>query len=76
MFCQVTFFGHLVYHLYSAKYAMGKETITKYQNEPLYDWIIPKDQREPGVTELFLNKLVALDLEVFVAETPFEAEGY
>ena len=58
-----------------AKYAMGKETINRYQNEPPYGWIIPKDQRDPGVATLLLNKLVALDLEVFLAEESFEADG-
>jgi len=58
-----------------AKYAMGKETITRYQNEPPFGWIIPKDQRDPGVAALLLNKLIALDLEVFLAEEPFEADG-
>ncbi len=60
--------------LYS-KYSMGKETITRYKNEPPYGWIIPKDQRDPGVAALLLNKLIALDLEVFRAEESFEADG-
>jgi hypothetical protein len=58
-----------------AKYAMGKETIDRYKNEPPYGWIIPKKQRDPGVTALLINKLIDLDLEVYQAEESFKADG-
>jgi hypothetical protein len=58
-----------------AKYAMGQETITRFRNEPPYGWIVPKDQRDPGVADLLLDKLIALDLEVFLSKEPFEADG-
>lgn len=58
-----------------AKYAMGQETIARYRNEPPYGWIVPKNQRDPGVADLLLEKMIALDLEVYIAEKPFEADG-
>ncbi len=58
-----------------AKYAMGKETIERYQKEPPFGWLIPKKQRDPGVTAQLINKLITLDLEVYQAEEPFHADG-
>ena len=58
-----------------AKYAMGRETIERYKNEPPYGWIIPKEQRDPGVTSFLLDKLIALDLEIYQAEESFKADG-
>ena len=58
-----------------AKYAMGKETIERYKNEPPYGWIIPKQQRDPGVAIFLINKLIDIDLEVYQAEEPFKADG-
>ena len=58
-----------------AKYAMGKETIERYKSEPPYGWIVPKKQRDYGVTVQLLNTLIALDLEVFQAEESFKADG-
>jgi hypothetical protein len=58
-----------------AKYAMGRETIKRYKEEPPYGWIIPKEQRDPGVTAFMLDKLIALDLEIYQAEEPFRADG-
>jgi hypothetical protein len=58
-----------------AKYAMGKETIERYMKEPPYGWIIPKKQRDPGVTAQLINKLITLDLEVYQAEESFRADG-
>ncbi len=59
-----------------AKYAMGRETIARYLNEPPFGWIVPRDQRDPGVADLMLEKMIALDLEVYIAEEPFEADGH
>ncbi len=58
-----------------AKYSMGRETIEKYKKEPPYGWIVPLEQRDPGVTAILLDKLIALDLEVYQAEEPFKADG-
>jgi hypothetical protein len=58
-----------------AKYAMGRETIERYKNEPPYGWIVPKQQRDPGVAADLLNKLIALDIDVYEAEEPFRADG-
>jgi len=58
-----------------AKYAMGQETIKRYHNEPPYGWIVPLQQRDPGVTALLLNKLIDLDIEIYRAEEPFKADG-
>jgi hypothetical protein len=58
-----------------AKYAMGKETMKRYQNEPPYGWIVPLQQRDPGVTALLINKLIDLDIEIYRAEEPFKADG-
>lgn len=61
--------------LLSAKYAMGKETMERYAQEPPYGWIIPKDQRDPGVAAELLNNLITLDIEVYKSEGPFKADG-
>jgi hypothetical protein len=58
-----------------AKYAIGRETVERYKKEPPYGWIIPKEQRDPGVTAFLLDKLIALDLEIYQAEEPFRADG-
>jgi hypothetical protein len=58
-----------------AKYAMGKETIEHYEKEPPYGWLIPQEQRDPGVTVELINKLIALDIEVYETEIPFRADG-
>lgn len=58
-----------------AKYAMGRETIERYANEPPYGWIVPKKQRDYGVTAQFLEKLITLDLEVYQSEESFKADG-
>ncbi len=58
-----------------AKYAMGRETIERYKNEPPYGWIVPKQQRDPGVATDLLNKLIALDIGVYEAEERFKADG-
>jgi hypothetical protein len=58
-----------------AKYAMGKETTERYKNEPPFGWIIPLQQRDPGVTTDLLNKLITLDIDVYQAEEPFKADG-
>jgi len=58
-----------------AKYAMGKETMERYKKEPPFGWIIPRQQRDSGVTAFLLNTLIALDLEVYQAEESFKADG-
>ncbi len=58
-----------------AKYAMGKETTERYKNEPPFGWIIPRQQRDPGVTTDLLGKLIALDIDIYQAEEPFKADG-
>jgi len=57
------------------KYAMGKETIERFHKEPPYGWIIPSEQRDPGVAAQLINLLLALDLEIYQAEEPFRADG-
>ena len=58
-----------------AKYAMGKETIERYKNEPPFGWIVPQQQKDPGVTTDLLNKLIALDIDIYQAEESFKADG-
>lgn len=58
-----------------AKYAMGKETIDRYRNEPPFGWIVPQQQRDSESAAQMLDRLIALDLEVFQAEEPFKADG-
>ncbi|NIM90569.1 MAG: hypothetical protein GTO17_06430 [Candidatus Aminicenantes bacterium] len=58
-----------------AKYAMGRETMERYKKEPPYGWIIPQEQRDHGATAFLLDKLIALDLEIYQAEEPFRADG-
>ena len=58
-----------------AKYAMGKETMERYQKEPPYGWIIPLEQRDSPAAAQLINKLITLDLEVYQAESSFQADG-
>lgn len=58
-----------------AKYAMGKETMERYQKEPPYGWIIPLEQRDSPAAAQLINKLIMLDLEVYQAESSFQADG-
>jgi len=58
-----------------AKYYMGKETIERFKKEPPYGWIVPKEQRDPGNTAQLIDKLIALDIEVYQGEHPFRADG-
>jgi len=58
-----------------AKYAMGSETIRRFQKEPPYGWIVPLEQRDKGVAAQLINKLITLDLEVYQAESSFTADG-
>ncbi len=58
-----------------AKYAMGRETIERYKNEPPYGWIVPKKQRDPGAAAELLDKMIALDIDVYEAEESFKADG-
>ena len=58
-----------------AKYSMGKETVEKFQKEPPFGWIIPKEQRDPGVCAQLIDKLITLDLEVYQTEEPCTLDG-
>jgi hypothetical protein len=58
-----------------AKYWMGKDNIEKFQKEPPYGWIIPAAQRDTAATRVLLDKLIALDVEVYEAENSFTADG-
>ncbi len=58
-----------------AKYAMGKETMERYSKEPPYGWIIPFEQRDPGVTGELIQNLITLDIEVYKSEVPFRSDG-
>jgi hypothetical protein len=58
-----------------AKYWMGKDNMEKFQKEPPYGWIIPKEQRDTAAAKILLNKLLALDVEVYEAEDSFTADG-
>jgi hypothetical protein len=61
--------------LLHAKYAMGKETIERYAKTPPYGWIIPQEQKDPEAATRLVNMLIALDLDVFQAAEPFQADG-
>ncbi len=58
-----------------AKYFMGKDSVDKFQKEPPYGWIVPKEQRDPAAAELLLSNLITLDLEVYESEDSFTADG-
>ena len=58
-----------------AKYSMGEETIERYSKEPPFGWIIPLEQRDPGVASELVQNLMTLDIEVYRSENSFRADG-
>jgi len=57
------------------KYKMGKDVITRFQNEPPYAWIIPQTQWDLPTAALLLNKMMLLGIDVYKAEKSFVSDG-
>lgn len=57
------------------RYQMGRDTISKFQKEPPYAWIIPQDQWDPPVAAHMLDNLVFSGIEVYKAKEPFVSDG-
>jgi hypothetical protein len=51
-----------------AKYVMGRDTITRFQQEPPYAWIIKQDQWDTPTSALLLNKLIMLGIDVGLSQ--------
>ncbi len=57
------------------RYQMGRDTITKFQKEPPYGWIIPQEQWDPPVAANMLDKLAFAGIEVYRATESFVCDG-
>ncbi len=57
------------------KYRMGKDTVTRFEKEPPYAWIIPKDQWDAPTAALLLNKMILLAIDVYEADEAFVSDG-
>jgi hypothetical protein len=50
---------------------MGKDVISRFQKEPSYAWIIPKEQRDSPTAALMLSRVILLGINVYKAERTF-----
>ncbi|MDY0231448.1 MAG: M14 family metallopeptidase [Candidatus Saccharicenans sp.] len=57
------------------KYKMATDVISRFQKEPPYAWIFPRNQSDPGNLSLLLNKMILLGLEVYEATEDFTCDG-
>ena len=57
------------------RYQMGRDAIRKFSEEPPYAWIVPRSQWDPPTAALMLNKLIALGIEVYEADSAFKCDG-
>ena len=57
------------------RYLMGKETIAKFQDEPPYAWIVPRDQWDLPTAARMLDNLVFAGIEVYEATASFVSSG-
>ena len=54
---------------------LGKEAVQKGRAEPPFAFLVPPDQRDPGVAALMLRILDQSGIEVHQARAPFTADG-
>ncbi len=57
------------------KYRIASDVINKFQNEPPYGWIIPKEQVSPNTAALLINRMMLLGTEVYTADEEFVHNG-
>ncbi len=57
------------------KFKMAEDVISRFQNEPPYGWIIPKQQNDPGTAELLLKKMQLLGIKLYESQSNFVHEG-
>lgn len=54
---------------------LGREAMERGRSEPPFAWLVPTDQRDPGVTAKMLEILYTTGIEVHRAEQQFTADG-
>ncbi|MFC1493063.1 M14 family metallopeptidase [candidate division KSB1 bacterium] len=57
------------------KYRIATDVMKKFESEPPYGWIIPKDQVSPNTAALLLNRMMLLGTEVYTADEDFTHNG-
>jgi hypothetical protein len=57
------------------KYRVGAGVVARFQKEPPYAWILPRDQRDPPTAALLLNNLKLLGIEIAQSDASFTADG-
>ncbi len=57
------------------RYQMGRDTITKFQKEPPYAWIIPQDQWDSPVAARMLNNMIYSGINAYKAKESFVCDG-
>jgi hypothetical protein len=57
------------------KYQMGRDTIARFEMEPPFAWIIPKDQQDPATACRLIDNMIWAGIEVYEAEKPFGCDG-
>jgi len=57
------------------RYQMGKDTIAKFETEPPYAWIIPKEQWDVPTAAALVDGMRFAGLDVYEAEEAFECDG-
>jgi len=57
------------------RYQMGRDVIKRFESEPPYAWIVPKEQRDNPTAALMLNKLGLLGIDVYKADSDFQYLG-
>jgi hypothetical protein len=57
------------------KYQMGRDTIVRFEKEPPYGWIIPKEQQDPSTACRLIDDMILAGIEVYEAEKPFVCDG-
>ena len=57
------------------RYQMGKDVIARFEKEPPYAWIIPRQQWDVPTAALLLNKMIAMGIEVYESEQAFASDG-
>ncbi|MCP4901702.1 MAG: hypothetical protein GY906_32460 [bacterium] len=57
------------------RYLMGKQTIEKFQDQPPYAWIVPRDQWDVPTAARMLDNLAFAGIEVYEADAKFTSSG-
>ena len=63
--------GELLYN----KYQMGRDIINKFEHEPPYGWIIPKEQWDRPTAALLVNKMIFMGMHAFESSGEFVSDG-